>query len=351
MFTSPSVVARTTATNKKLRELLTAIRDEKLIPRPEFQRRLVWTNKDKVNFLKTVLEGYPFPEIYIAAGDVDPETGEGTEMLVDGQQRMTTLYEYFRGSDFLRLPTDVPRYPELSDQKKREFLEYIVVVRDLGPLPIEEIKEVFLRINLTKYALNAMEINNARFNGAFKQFVQEIAENNFFERHPIFSAADGRQMEDLRYILMLVVTLMSTYFNLDKEVGDYLERYNDEFPNRDEMAERIYNTLAFIEACHFDDKSRVWKKADFFTLAVELDRALHGNRLPLEETEVAIALNAFYAQVDAYNRLDPSELDKEWIAAIDTYSTHVGGGTNHVTARRERGAIIQRIIESTLVKE
>src|ERR1039457_4032453 len=92
---SARVITSTTATNKKLRILLTDIRDGKLIPRPEFQRRLVWTNKDKVKFLETVLEGYPFPEIYIAAGSIDPETGEGTEMLVDGQQRITTLFQYF----------------------------------------------------------------------------------------------------------------------------------------------------------------------------------------------------------------------------------------------------------------
>lgn len=84
----------TSATNRRLRVLLTAISKEILVPQPEFQRRLVWSNKDKVEFVKTVLEGYPFPEIYIAAGNVDPKTGEGCELLVDGQQRITTLYQY-----------------------------------------------------------------------------------------------------------------------------------------------------------------------------------------------------------------------------------------------------------------
>src|SRR4051794_8000546 len=94
---------KTSATNRKLRILLTGIKSNTLIPKPEFQRRLVWTNDDKLNFLQTVLEGYPFPEVYIAAGVVNPDTGEGTEMLVDGQQRMTTLYQYFMGSDEIKL--------------------------------------------------------------------------------------------------------------------------------------------------------------------------------------------------------------------------------------------------------
>lgn len=61
----------TSASNRRLRTLLVAIGNDTLIPQPDFQRRLVWTNKDKIEFIITVLEGYPFPEVYIAAGKVD----------------------------------------------------------------------------------------------------------------------------------------------------------------------------------------------------------------------------------------------------------------------------------------
>ena len=121
---------KTSGTNRKLRVLLTAIKANQLIPRPEFQRRLVWNNKHRLEFIKTVLMEFPFPEIYIASGDVNPNTGEGTEMLVDGQQRMTTLMQYFTGSQDLRLVALRP-YSELSDVEKYAFLEYEVVVRDL----------------------------------------------------------------------------------------------------------------------------------------------------------------------------------------------------------------------------
>ena len=143
---------KTTATNRKIRILLNALRDGNLIPNPEFQRRLVWTNNDKRNFLLTVLEEYPFPEIYIAAGEVNLETGQGTEMLVDGQQRLTTLYQYFNGSEELNLGQELPpsKYAELSPEAKTRFLEYEVVIRDrcvgsLHPLGLEEIKRVFWR--------------------------------------------------------------------------------------------------------------------------------------------------------------------------------------------------------------
>ena len=99
----------TSASNRRLRVLLTGIRTGELIPRPDFQRRLVWTNKDKCLFIQTVLEGLPFPEIYIAAGKVDAKTGEGSEVLVDGQQRITTLHQYFTDSPDLKIPSHIPR--------------------------------------------------------------------------------------------------------------------------------------------------------------------------------------------------------------------------------------------------
>ena len=92
---------KTTPTSRKIGDLLTDMREKTLIPNPEFQRRLVWSNKHKNAFIKTVLGGYPFPEIYIAAGKVDLDTGKRTVMLVDGQQRLGTLRQYNEGSEDL----------------------------------------------------------------------------------------------------------------------------------------------------------------------------------------------------------------------------------------------------------
>src|ERR1700752_2652996 len=105
-----------TATNRKVRELLTRLREGKLIPRPDFQRRLVWSNKDKSAFLETVLLNFPFPEVYVAVGAVDVETGEGNELLVDGQQRLTTHLQYFTGSPDLVLYGGVNPYLSLTKE-------------------------------------------------------------------------------------------------------------------------------------------------------------------------------------------------------------------------------------------
>jgi hypothetical protein len=112
-------------------------------------------------------------------------------------------------------------------------------VRDLGSLDIEQIKEVFRRINSMSYSLNAMEIENTRYDGEFKGLADELAQSSIFEDAKLFSPTEIRRMLDMRFVLSLTVTMMSQYFNRDEEIEPYLKRYNDEFPEYDAIRRRF----------------------------------------------------------------------------------------------------------------
>jgi hypothetical protein len=336
---------KTTATNKKVRELLTLLREGSLIPRPDFQRRLVWNNKDKSAFLETVLKNYPFPEIYVAAGDVNVETGEGNELLVDGQQRVTTLQQYFTGSPDLVLHGSVKAYSQLTKEEKEAFLQYDVVVRDLGHVEIDIIRSVFQRINATRYALNAMEIHNSRYEGEFKAFGEDLAQRPFFENHRVFSASEIRRMQDVRFALAVGVTVLSTYFNRDDELEEYLARYNDEFLMRDDLLRELDSVFELIEQLRFAAASRLWKKADLFTAIVELYRAICKRGQELTPGPFARTLESFYARVDDPEaRADPeSDASQYYKAALQA--------TNDRSSRVKRGEVFERLIEDSLRTE
>ena len=328
---------QTSGTNRRLRILLTSIRDGTLEPRPEFQRRLVWTNKHKQDFVKTVLLKYPFPEIYIAAGSVDHDTGEGTEMLVDGQQRLTTLLQYFSGSANLRLGTVRP-YAELTPEEKLAFLEYEVVVRDLGQKSIEEIKEVFTRINSTKYSLNAMEIHNARYDGEFKKYGESLSEHEFFEMHRVFKTNDIRRMGDLVFCLTVAITLLSAYFNREDSIEDFLAKYNDDFSDAADLDSRIKHIFSTIEGWEIDDSCRAWKKADLLNLIVETDRFLARNPHTADIASAGDKLRKFYDSVDL------AAAGQESTDEAHIYYRAVIQGVNDRMNRLRRGEIIGKIL-------
>lgn len=332
---------KTTATNRKIRELLTQLRDGKLEPRPEFQRRLVWSNKDKSAFLETVLSSLPFPEIYVAAGSVDLETGEGKEMLVDGQQRITTLSQYFSGSSDLRLTSSVKPYKDLDSKEKEEFLQYDVVVRDMGRVEINQIREVFRRINATRYALNAMEIHNARYEGEYKKFAECVAQKDFFDRHRVFRPNEIRRMQDTRFAIVFITTILSTYFHRDDTIEDFLIQYNDDFPLAQDTEKEVNTIFSFIEKMNLPDDSRAWKRADLFTLLVEIHNAIIRNKRRLDPRKSAQLLLEFYRAVDERSSQPDATEGRD---QVSRYYKSALQATNDRSSRINRGKIIRDIL-------
>lgn len=328
---------KTAPTNKKIREIIELVREEKLLPRPEFQRRLVWSRSDKNLFLDTILRGYPFPEIYLADGDVDLETGSGTQLLVDGLQRVSTIIQYFENDVDLKLTT-VPAYRDLGETEKKNFLQYDVAVRDLGSVSRDEIIAVFQRLNATKYSLLDIEVNNAVYAGALKKYAERVAAADFFEKHTVFNSLDLKRMGDLRYGLAIVIALMSGYSNRDDDFEAMLERYNDDFPAEKEIDNRIHRVFDFIEECGFSSKSRVWRKADLFTLIVELDQALSIQKIALQPSSAVEALEGFYSKIDL------SGVDLTGVPAV--YYKAALQASNDRINRVRRGLIISGILRA-----
>ncbi|MEO6285479.1 MAG: DUF262 domain-containing protein [Dyadobacter sp.] len=327
---------RTAPNNKKIRELITMVKDGKIIPRPEFQRRLVWSREDKNKFIDTILRGYPFPEIYLADGDVNLDTGEGTQLLVDGLQRVNTIFQYFNGDKDLKL-ISVPNYLDLEKDAKQSFLQYDVAVRDLGAVSKEEIVEVFRRLNATKYSLLDIEISNAVYAGALKIFVERFSGNSFFEKHRLFNSADYKRMGDLRYCLTIVATLMIGYFNRDESFEDLLERFNDDFPDAGMIENRIQLVIDFIEECGFDANSRIWRKADMFTLFIELDVALNIKGMSLQPGEIV-------ERIDEFMRGINSQMNGTSLAQAVYYKAALQA-TNDRLNRVRRGVVVGGLIE------
>lgn len=300
---------------------------------PGFQRRLVWSQPHKTSFIETVLLGLPFPEVFVAAGPVDTSTGVAVELVVDGQQRLTTLLAYFEGDPNLVLPDGVLPYAELPEEDKIRFLEYEVVVRDLGAIPLAETKQIFERINSTSYALNAMEVNSGRFDGHLKRVAEDLAACDFFASHRTFSPTDVRRMDDTKFVLTIIITMLAGYFNRDDDHAEFLERFNELFPYESEIVARFEFAFNWIGQCDFDSSSRVWKKTDLFTLIVEIDRMACANKY-VDPAEAAARLASFYMDVRA---------GSVSVDALDYYK-RISSGVNDRRSREVRGEAIRKVL-------
>ncbi|BAZ33459.1 hypothetical protein NIES4074_59730 (plasmid) [Cylindrospermum sp. NIES-4074] len=274
------------ATNKKIIELFNDMKNNSLILAPSFQRKLVWNDSHKEKFIETILLKLPFPEIYLADGEIDLDTQTSKTLVVDGQQRLSTIYEYITASPKFKIK-EISKFSDLTSSEKTSFFDYIVVVRALGRIPDSEIREIFKRINSVQYALNAIEINNSLYEGEFIRTAKNIADNNsLFEELETFSMGEFSRMKDLEYILIIMSTIEEGgYFASDKEVVNYVTKYDNEYPNKQEMIENFNEISQLIINCDLPADSLWVRKSSLFSLIVELIKfkTKHNNNLPNQE--------------------------------------------------------------------
>lgn len=335
------------ASNRRISDIISDVEEGKLDTRPAFQRRLIWTNKNKEDFIDTVLKGYPFPEIFVAAGELDPVAIKRKNWLVDGQQRVSTLVSYVRGSPDILCKT-IQKFADLDRAEQIKFLEYEVAVRDLGAMSQTQIKEVFNRINSTDYALKSIEKLNAMYNGAYRSYCERLSSHEFFERHKIFTASNKKRMQDLGFCVILVTTLLTGYYRRDEKNKDYLDRYNDDFPQTDTIQIELDRVFDFIDRCQFGPASRVWKQTDLFTLLVELHHILIRENRELNPEVVHNEVGRFYTQVD--EMFDTQNLPDDDAASgkVLRYLKASSKASNDKYARVERAEIISELLKSTL---
>ncbi len=266
---------RPSVTNPTIAAIYNEIADDLLLLAPEFQRKFVWTQEHQEQFLETILKGLPFPEIYVSTGAVDIQRMRTTRYVIDGQQRLTTIRNYIVGT-FKRPLSLIKSYADLTDAEKSEFLRYEVVLRDLGKVDDETVREIFRRINLTKFKLDTIEIHNAVYDGSFIRAAKKVLDTVQLSVFEVFRESEFTRMADLQFILTVMATIESGgYFSQDSAVESYIERFNEEYPDSDSMVELMRSVFASIVDGKLPEDSMWFRKANFFTLVVEISKAFH----------------------------------------------------------------------------
>lgn len=257
-------------TNPTIADIYEKIEDGKLDLSPDFQRKFVWTHEHQEQFLDTILNGYPFPEIYVCQGEVDTKKLRTSQKVIDGQQRLTTIKNYIEDS-FDKPLTIVKSFESLNEEEREYFLAYQIVVRDIGKVDDVLVREIFRRINLTKFKLEDIEIHNAIYDGKFIQTAKELSEEIELEGFGVFHDSEFTRMADIHFFLQVMSTLeRGGYYNLDNELEKCVAEFNEEYPNHLKVKSRILNAISIVKDLDFELDSIWFRKSNFFTLIVEL---------------------------------------------------------------------------------
>ncbi len=257
-------------TNPTIADIYEKIDTNRLNLSPDFQRKFVWTHEHQESFLDTILHGYPFPEIYVCQGKIDTKKLRTTQKVIDGQQRLTTIKNYIENTFDIPLKTISP-FDKLEEGDREHFLSYQIVVRDIGKVDDSLVKEIFRRINLTKFKLEDIEIHNAIYDGKFIQIAKELSEEIELEEFGVFHDSEFTRMVDVHFFLQVMSTIeRGGYYHRDNELEKCVAEFNDEYHNSHRTKSLILNSISILKDLDLELDTIWFRKSNFFTLVVEI---------------------------------------------------------------------------------
>ena len=257
-------------------------REDKVNPKPQYQRTLVWNDAKKQLLIDSILRGYDLPKFYLRESD-DPYEHE----VVDGQQRLRAIWDFC--SDKYALgdeSNDIPNFGDLSGKKWSELSslerdrigKFELSVAVIKGASDRQIRQLFRRLQ-EGVTLNSAEKRNA-IEGKIRDFVADLGETRKFFL--------GTRLSEDRYnwhnLAAIVTCLQIAEGPTDVKAPSLeamYENYSD-FKKNGFVAKKVRRTLNYMARVL---KSRPpamnikWGFVDLYLLISEMDRAyIIGNR-------------------------------------------------------------------------
>ena len=224
---------------------------------PPYQRRSIWSHRDRRFFLDTIFRGYPSPSIFLHKST---ESGMDRHVyeVVDGKQRLETILMFVSdkialAKDFGDRDLDGKRWQQLSPDKKRLLWDYVLPVEFIRLVEGTVVNQVFDRLNRYARRLERQELRHARFDGWFVTFVETEVEDAFWQDLGVSTKARAKRMKDVQFVSELLMIILTgrihgfDHENLDELYANYetLEDAPEEVSEGD-FRSRVDLTKAFL---------------------------------------------------------------------------------------------------------
>lgn len=255
---------------------------------PDYQREMIWTDRQQARFIESILLNLPVPYLYVS--DIFEGEDEGRLEIVDGSQRVRTLVRFL--SNELRLQDlelldklngfyfeDLPLPRQL--RFKRKTLRMI----ELTEVDEESRRQLFDRLNSGGTKLKEMEQRFGSRDGAFMSLIRRLSVDDKFRRLCPVSHARARHREYEELVLRFFA-YSDRYNSFRKRVDDFLDEYLDDMNRQgfseEETVDEFRRVMEFVEN-HFPNGFRKSSKNNsvprirFEAIAVGVNLALREN--------------------------------------------------------------------------
>lgn len=329
---------------------------------PPYQRRSVWNQRYREDFVETILLGYPAPSIFLHE-DIDAD-GNQSYAVVDGKQRLAAVIDFTanefptRDDPSVKLPSDLQgRYfKDLDGDVRRSFFGYEFTIEYVPTTDDVLISEVFDRINRNVARLTRQELRHARYSGLFATAMEDLAgdlEKSLPPAFPRIVEASRRQMKDVEFVaqLALLVERGPTSTGQDELDRVYATR-DDEWDDQAVVTDRFRAVLQYVATLISVEgpdlvSTRLRNQVDFYALFGAVTAQVDAG-LPSPD-DAANRLRAFVDRVGIDDEESEGEHEPEEADAVARrYYEAARSAANDPGQRLTRIRILQQVINGEL---
>jgi hypothetical protein len=314
---------------------------------PPYQRRSVWNNSYKQFFVETILLQYPAPAIFIY--EEMETTGVANYSVVDGKQRLTTVFEFAKDELPLSDKPAIERYAgryfsQLNEADRLAFWRYQFSVEYLPTTDEGVLTDIFNRINKNVARLTRQELRHARFSGEFATMSEDLQEFLLSVMPPGFpriAESSRRQMKDVELLaqLLLLIENGPQSFSQDDLDTAYSDR-DEEWSARVEVESRFREVITYLsKMAVLTESRRARNQADFYSIFGAVLKHLEEGTLPHPEV-AAMKLDAFLDLVEDEERRSGTEDAQRYYEAARSAS-------NDLAQRVTRISILHSVLSSS----
>jgi hypothetical protein len=304
---------------------------------PPYQRRSVWNQAYKDNFIDTILMQYPAPAIFLYE-EVTPD-GTSTYHVVDGKQRLTAVFEFVTGIFPIAEESPVSHlrgkyFENLNGDDKTAFWTYQFSVEYLPTNEEAIVNGIFERINKNTAKLTRQELRHARLSGLFVTFAEEMADlmaKTLPEGFPRFESQSRKQMKDVELVANVLLYLEDGVRGYSQDELD--QAFSDRDSSWDSMAvarKRFMETILCLDKLVRKPevnplfRTRLRNQADFYSLFTVVSELLERRNISCEDPATSERLGNFIAAVEDEERRGNDQRAVEYFNAARSNSNDTG---------------------------
>lgn len=288
---------------------------------PEWQRQEVWSRSKKQNLIDSILRGWKLPKFYFVRLSDDPESFE----VVDGQQRLTAIWDFFDND--LPLADDTAKeyggkfLKELPDKVSDAFHDYEIQYDEIRDSTEEQVKGFFQRLQEGLPLTSSEKLNSVH--SKLRDYLRKQTKHGFFQK---IVASDKRygHFDILAKVAAIEIDGLDVGLRYD-ELRALFESQSTFSPSSN-VAKRIEAALDFLDKGFERQSPLLRNKTVVQSLLTLVCRLLRGGNGKGMETGLVLFFESFLKELNKQVELGQKATGIDYLAFQRTVNANIKSG-------------------------